>query len=348
MADKIHYRMSPSAMERILECPGSARDDLPEESSEAADRGTLGHAWVNHGLGGDDFPDQPLTEDLVEPVQECIEYVRDQPVRFTRHLEQTIVHQSIEDFGGTCDVVLVSEVELEVIDFKFGDWAVSVEDNKQLLSYLVLARDRFGARERYAYHVVQPAVGPPRRVEVSGEELNRHALAVIAAGGDSTLRAGAHCRWCPLAMACEERRRWTNGVGASVFDETTSIETYLEVLQAAPVIAKLEEEAKKELLKLALGGQDIPGYRVGKSLTNWQWVDNEQVAREFGDYAYESILRSPTAMAEEHHAHVGGTKKAAREFVNSLCERKVRGPILVTLDSPAPAWDYVDGSVFDE
>jgi len=335
-------------MARILKCPGSAQENLPEETSEAADRGTLGHEWVKYRLDNLTMPSSPLPGDLEEFVRVCVEYVQGQPSRFEQHYELLMEHESIRDFFGTADVVMMSDQELEICDFKAGDWPVDVDDNKQLLSYLLLARDKFGARDSYAYHIVQPAVGAPARVPVTVEQLNDHALDVIRASYGTEFIAGPHCNdFCPLLATCETARKYVIGAGKTVFDESTTIEQYLEVLDAAPVVAKLEEIAKKELLRLALAGETIPGYKVGKSLSNREWTSEPAVEDEFGEIAWVETMRSP-AQLEARLKELGQKPKQYKDRVEALTERHLRGPILVKENSRTPAWEFVTGDVFLE
>jgi hypothetical protein len=331
-------------MSRILKCNGSAQEGLPDDPSEAADRGTSLHDVTRRCLEGERVT---LLPEDAEHVRQCTEYVRGQPDRFQRYYELLMEHGSIKDFGGTSDVVLLSDTELEVIDFKFGDWPVDAEDNKQMLSYLLLARDKFGPRANYAYHIVQPAVGLPVRVPVTVEQLNDHALDVIRASYGAGFTAGEHCRWCPLLATCETARHYVVGAGKTVFDESTTIGQYLEVLEAAPVMVSLVGIAKKELLKLALAGEMIPGYRVGKSLTDREWTSEQAVEDEFGEIAWVETMRSP-AQLEARLKELGQKPKQYQDRVGGLTERRLKGPILVKENSRTPAWEFVTGDVFLE
>lgn len=345
-----HSRLSPSSASRWLNCPGSARLDLPDESNEAADRGTAMHETAAEILSG--LTTTFVSREEKDLIEEYVEYVRGVPGE--QHYEQRIISHIEPEFGGTVDCVSVTDDALHVVDFKSGHGRVEAEDNKQLKSYLCLAREKFGARERYYGHIVQPRLGAPTCQEFTWRELDEHERQVWAAATDKSLHAGSWCKFCPLALACETRQKYDKERVAMAFDDHPSIEWCLEVIEIADVMAKRKQLAEARLLRLALAGQEIPGQRLASSLADRAWTDPEIAQTALGLTDDEFFTRKPNspAVAEqlvrEKLGGGRGTLKRAKEQVNKLVERKQLGPILVPLSSKLPEWRPVSPEVFED
>jgi hypothetical protein len=191
---------------------------FPDEGSEAAELGTLQHGMVEAELSGETLDPEleayraTLSEAQLGWIQDnvdlCVEIISDLDVTEI-HLEEKIPHEFLHgEHGGTIDVVAVRarghDVQLHVIDFKFGNVPVPIEDNSQIKCYLNLAKQRYPHANSFWGSILQPAVSDRlQTVEFSAEELEAHEVAVVEASISDKMEAGDHCKWCPALVACQ-------------------------------------------------------------------------------------------------------------------------------------------------
>ncbi len=155
---RAHAVWSASATARNVHCQGALTLALlapPQKSSIFADTGTAGHQIAERCLrdGGNAIDylgavektkdhDITVDEDLVNSVQEYIDYVRSRAERMNVRLwlEERFTLDQLEppfDAGGTGDAVLYDSIErnLEIVDFKNGRGVVDAKENPQLRTY---------------------------------------------------------------------------------------------------------------------------------------------------------------------------------------------------------------------
>jgi hypothetical protein len=201
-----HFRLSPSGSKRWIECPGSARNDLPESKNEASDRGHNGHSMASFRLeiGLPLFGNSSLTE----AVRQYVQFVQTLPGE--KHYERQIASEIVPEYGGTIDTLAVTPDTIHVADLKSGTWKVPSKDNPQMASYLTLAREVFPGRKRFFATIVQPAVyAKPNTAEFTTKQLDTHISKVIMASTQTNVfRAGEQCRFCPLLPGCGTGQKW--------------------------------------------------------------------------------------------------------------------------------------------
>lgn len=148
----------------------------------------------------------------------------------TRHIQSVVnwtynqkgtVHPEVEmDYGeefgyvglfGTSDIVIVHRFHLTVGDLKYGFGLVEVENNTQMMVYLVGAVAKFGKRKKYRLVILQPRgdhfKGPIREVWITHDELEAFKLKLNEAIADSYSNkapvVGPHCRkYCAALAIC--------------------------------------------------------------------------------------------------------------------------------------------------
>ena len=160
--DKSHTVASPSALHRLIRCPGSAVlcKYVPEKSSVYAEEGTLFHAIMENILKSKigeritdkfikGFIDQKSTTSMTEEmINEMIDCVQDAVEWFNLNFadsKQIIpetklpMYYSDRDYG-TADVIVLFDDRLVIVDWKYGKGVdVSPNNNPQLISYAVSA-----------------------------------------------------------------------------------------------------------------------------------------------------------------------------------------------------------------
>lgn len=151
-----HATWSASSTARNWECAGALAltKDLPEDTNEAADWGTVCHEiseiCLRENREADEFIGQirkgkkyefEVDEEMAETAQDYVDYVRKASADGFLSIEQKFSLEKLKppfDAGGTGDAIVYhpDEKRLEVIDLKTGRGiVVEVEGNPQLRTY---------------------------------------------------------------------------------------------------------------------------------------------------------------------------------------------------------------------
>lgn len=211
MPPKEHARLSASGAELWMHCPGSVhmKDIFPDESSPAAEEGTLAHAlgevMIKDRLGlitkdeaaaeyeqihakVDDFydihRDMPDTyEDMKDYMISYADFVLDEYMSlkdFDRNaricIEQKVSYEKIVPGGhGTSDVIIVGGDTCKVIDLKYGKGVpVSAVHNPQIRLYAYGAVHSFDLL--YEFRNVKMMIYQPRLDNFTDETLTIETL----------------------------------------------------------------------------------------------------------------------------------------------------------------------------
>ena len=327
MTEPAHYQYSPSSSSRWLACPASAHFVDTSEAGLAAQMGTLAHEVAACQLMGVSLPQWAAEElnelpqdervELLDAVRVYLDYVNAQePVG--KFIEIKLRHPSIDHFGGTMDALLLVYPGdmIHVIDFKFGTWEVDAEWNTQLACYLVLARTVFPGAHRFRGTIVQPrkwGYARPDTWDWTVDDIDQFQAEVVAATESEDFSVGAHCRFCPALLYCEEARRHTETLMAVEFNNPTP-EHLAQVLEWAPIFNELQSRAEGLSLELAKTGTEIPGHKVVRTSGRRSWASEDDAKRALvesgalSSQMFETKMKTPAQME----------KVADRELVNSL------------------------------
>ena len=157
-----HTVASPSALHRLMRCPGSAVlcKSVPEQSSKYAEEGTLFHSvmeyilkaklgeqvtnkWIRRYI--DTYStialEKEAVDEMVDCVQDAVEWFNLNFVNATQIIAETRLpmYYSDRDYG-TADVIVLFDDRLVIVDWKYGKGVdVSPNNNPQLISYAVSA-----------------------------------------------------------------------------------------------------------------------------------------------------------------------------------------------------------------
>jgi len=244
-----HAPRSPSSFYQIELCPGafSAQKDLPNLSNSEALLGTAAHEILEACLkgntslrdqnevimSGENGEEIKVDEYTMEGVRSALEYVENTPGLVSVQSEQRVNPQDFVlrgDMWGTLDIAMFTEFLgekiIEICDFKNGFIIVEVEDNSQLIVYLLgliaelLEADAEFDPNEYAYKItiIQPrahhALGPIRSAEYTYSELLVFAdkYAAIAEYSDKNPDERApgtkQCRYCRAKLVCKELKQY--------------------------------------------------------------------------------------------------------------------------------------------
>ena len=157
-----HTVASPSALHRLMRCPGSAVlcKSVPEKSSSYAEEGTLFHSVMEYILKsklGEQVTnkwirmyietystivlEKEATDEMVDCVQDAVEWFNLNFINASQIIAETRLpmYYSDKDFG-TADVIVLFDDKLVIVDWKYGKGVdVSPNNNPQLISYAVSA-----------------------------------------------------------------------------------------------------------------------------------------------------------------------------------------------------------------
>jgi hypothetical protein len=273
-----------------MQCPGSIKESTkapPSFESEYAIRGTLQHEGVVRRWDGQSINSLKLTPEEVGNVDECLDYLRElvdgHEYKVDMEVRGDLKSIGYPDIWGTTDVVVNLPKELHIIDWKFGAGVpVLVDDNEQMLGYLLMIWDR--TPKRMFMHLVQPPKNYFGVQEVSPYELetfrsNLEKAIRLSKHSDPPLNPGEkQCRFCPAAMTCRGRYKHQLEIAHEVFEHIKTKPSIVTPEESAKIYTKLGElvDYHKELgnygFKRLSNGEDFPGYKLatGRSLRRWK------------------------------------------------------------------------------
>ena len=310
-----HAILSASGASRWINCTPSPRleEGFEVSQSEYAAEGTLAHEFAELGVKLDlglmhkkdyDKATKPLRkhhlyyDTMEEEVQKHIDYVLEQFLEAKRVTSDAVIlieakvdlTHYIEDGFGTCDIVIIADGVLEVIDLKFGKGVrVSAKDNPQLKLYglgALRANELLYDIKTVKLTIVQPRLDSISSWEISSEELIHWGESVVipkaklAFDGKGEQVTGEWCRFCRAKAVCKALAQESLDLAKHEFQEPMLLSDN-ELLDAYSKIDKLQTWANAVadyIFKEALSGKKWEGYKLVEGRSNRQWVDQEKVA----------------------------------------------------------------------
>lgn len=355
-----HYPYSPSAMTRIVECPGSVSlaQLLPNEDTEFSTEGTLAHAAaeaaIRDGTGKVQLSLVNGDVDLQAAAQMFVDQVtvvRSAHTAVMEFIEERLVHPTVADFGGTLDYGMIymeqdGSTTLHIVDFKAGVGVpVHAYGNKQLLAYAALVdANYFVPIEKFILQVVQPrnsSVEDVQTWECGSAEIAELVQQVIAAQSQTHMKAGPHCRFCPVASRCNEiHKHMLTMIAAERSDPRNvpaeTLRRWTELFELRSIIRKSLDQIEDDLINAVRFGANLPQYKVIQKLSNRRWVEKDEsvLLRSLADagvtltQATKTTVKSP-AQIEALAKTEGLEKKVLTKVVGELSKRYETGYELV-------------------
>ena len=200
-------KFSASSAERAMTCPGSMNLELAipgwtppvvDPTAGMKGAGTEFHRQMEYAA--------TLAPREMRWLGEAIAYVAElrQGRRFKMLTEHTVIADWLPSTPSTTvDVVLYTQSQLHVIDYKWGAVPVGVEDNRQLLFYAASLLDLAPRATTVTLHIVQPRASNMVSCEVSVKEILKFVLearkadALIQAKNLTLVPSDGGCKFCP-------------------------------------------------------------------------------------------------------------------------------------------------------
>ena len=363
-----HSIFSPSASSRILNCPPSlmlcAKAD--DQSSPYAAEGTCAHELcaylVEKALGRKTRDPTGDLDYYNEEMQSCAEsyasFVMEEYEKAKASCPdaQVFVEQRVDisrwvpRCGGTADCIILSDMMVEVIDYKHGTGipvsATSEEfgGNTQLMCYCLGVLEMFDGI--YDIDAVKMVIFQPRRENLSEytmskEELLRWAdevlapIAKLALDGKGDFKAGDHCRFCKVKATCRKRAEYNLEAAKYDFEPPAELEDHEidAILMMVDHLTEWAKDVKEYALAQALRGTAYEHFKVVEGRSNRKYTSEEDVAKTVEAAGYdpwEKKLMGITAMS----SLLG--KKKFEELLGGLTYKPRGKPALVSRTDKRP------------
>lgn len=324
-----HAVLSASSSKQWLNCTPSARlrEQFPEETSAAAEEGTLAHRFCELKLRKlflePGMPEKTYRAELNRLRKE--EHYSPEMDRFTDEytayvqqiaygypaapyiaVEKRVDYSHVAPEGfGTADCIILYGTKLHVVDFKYGRGIrVSAEGNSQMALYALGTLQAYGMAypvKKVCFHIVQPRIGNFSAWTTTARDLETWAETVVrpAAGkafaGEGEFRQGKWCDdcFCCIAGTCRARAEANAPVLKAQVDPATgkmreeATLTGKEIGELLPLLAMAEPWIRK--VKKAAMAKLL----AGEEIPGWKLVEGRS-SRELTDVkaAYAALVKA--------------------------------------------------------
>lgn len=354
MPDK-HAFLSPSSSERWFNCTKSAWlcEQFPDLGSVFAAEGTEAHRlceFLLHRLL--EVPDvdprsgmQYYTQEMEEAAQGYTQFVRERLEKWKAQgqkpevfVEQRVdLRAFIPESMGTSDCVIITDHDIEIIDFKYGMHRVPAS-SLQLRIYALGACELFSRLyediRRVHMVIYQPRLGSVDEAEMNMADLYRWATeelkprAELAFAGKGDYAVGEWCRNCRARRTCRELAAHQLEIAKYEFTDPPllSDEEIADVLGRVDDLVAWATGVREYALQAALDGRRFAGWKLVEGKSVRKFTDDACVAARVeaaGIDPYEKKMLGLTALEK---------KLGKKDFQNLLSDLVVRSqgkPILV-------------------
>lgn len=303
--------LSPSHASRRVACPGSHQlAALCEtDNSEYAQEGILAHKVAANAISGARVYIPEATDEMIEGAELYAGFIKS---RMTNAAAKIFIEQKLHisdihpNCWGTPDCwTLLSDIELDIYDYKFGHGFVEVYENWQLIEYAagILQYLRVdGITDQHMYvnmHVIQPRSFHPqgqiRTWRVRASDLRPYFNRLREAEHAATT-PNAHCHPSPECGYCPARSMCTALSSAAlraVDISRSAIPHNLEVGQLSAELRFLEHAMESlkarisglsaEALARITRGERLPHYYAERGKGRERWKIPAEEVIELGE-----------------------------------------------------------------
>ena len=293
-----HAKLSPSAADRWMVCPGSVHlidvRNITSKGGDAANRGTAIHTLSEKALKdnvpcigflGTKLEGIKITQEMADIAQVYVDYIT--AAKGDKFYEQKVsVDELIPDCWGTADSIICRPEKLTVADLKSGSgFRIEAVDNKQLLIYALGAYFKYDwiyDFKEITMVIIQPPLDNISTWTISVDELMAFKQDLLDAKlridyqKDLFVMTAKGCQWCPAKFVCPEHLDIANRTAqidfkAKIPDDLSYWLEKLPILKG--FISAVEEVAYEKLVS----GAVIDGFALGKAARRRSWTDEDEV-----------------------------------------------------------------------
>lgn len=374
-SERAHALLSASGASRWINCTPSPRleEGFANESSSFAEEGTLAHELaelnLKEELGLIAEKEYNSAVDIITVneyysgemgtfVQTHIDYVLEQFAEAKRKtpdaillIEQKVdITHLIEAGFGTCDVIIIADGTLEVIDLKYGlGVRVSAEDNAQLKLYGSGALEAYDLM--YDIHTVKLTITQPRMDSISSWEISAEDLrqwgedvvkpkAQIAYAGEGEQVTGDWCKFCKASPRCKAQADKALELAKLDFAEPMLLTDaqLIDIYGQSPQISKWLTAVTDYIFKEALSGKKWEGYKLVDGQNRRGWADEIKAQALLYDngFADDDFLNEPKLKGIGDIEKLVG-KKVFPTLLGDVVAFKKTSPSLVPESDKRPA-----------
>jgi hypothetical protein len=267
--------------------------------------------------------------------------------------ERVDITHLIEQGFGTCDVIIIYNGILEVIDLKYGMGVrVEAQDNSQLKLYGSGALEKYDLL--YDIHTVRLTITQPRMDSISSWEISADDLrkwgeevvkptAIIAYEGAGEQKTGDWCKFCKASPRCKAQSDLSLEAARKAFTDPQLLtdEELIEVYAKIPNIDKWFKAVADYMYKEALDGKKWEGYKLVDGQSRRAWTDEEAVKEVlYGHYKVEEFVNQKVKGIGDIEKLIG--KKNFPIMLGELVKAQKTSPSLVPESDKRPPMEKTD------
>ena len=357
---------------------------MPDETSVYAEEGTHAHTLaevrLKQALGQrtrlpNGFRDsEHYSQSMEDYVEEYVSLVLERIATHQEHsgddpvvdIERRLsMERWVPEQFGTGDVVIVSDMGIEVIDLKYGRGVrVEAEGNEQLRLYGLGAYDLYSPLydiDRVYMTIVQPRLDSVSTDMLSVDELLTWAedevvpVAKLAYNGEGEFVAGEHCRFCAVRSTCRVRAEANLALAAEDFAlNEPALLTVGEIgviLEQADELVRWASDVQKHALEQARDhGVTYPGWKLVEGRSRRVYADAEQAAQVIVNEGWpeDDVYKPPEPKGITDMTKLIGRQKFAELLEETGLVIKPTGrPVLVPESDKRPAISTIEQAQAD-
>ena len=344
-----------------------------DNSSVYADEGTLAHEFaelnLRHLAGRIDHKTflcslealrshELYSEEIEEEVEKYTTYVMEayeaaktivpDPVLF---IEEKLDFSHIVEKGfGTGDSGIIADGTMEIIDLKYGK-GIKVEacENPQLKLYGIGALHSYEMLydiRQVKLTIVQPRLNNIVSWTVPVKELYRWAeetvkpIAAKAYEGKGMQKAGDHCKFCLVKAMCTTLAARNTALAKHEFKdpELLTEKQLIDIYKQIPMLVDWANAVGDHLLKEAMSGKKIEGYKLVEGQSRRKWTNEDDVRAKLKENGYpeDSYNKVQLKGISDIEKLVG--KKEFPKMFEGLVIKPQGSPILVIESDSRPEY----------
>ncbi|MEG1497560.1 MAG: DUF2800 domain-containing protein [Clostridiales bacterium] len=276
--------------------------------------------------------------------------------------EQVDYSEYAPDGFGSCDVIVIADGTMDVIDLKYGKGVpVSAQNNSQMRLYALGAISAYGFLydiEKVCMTIIQPRLDSVSEETLSVEDLMTWAetivkpAATLAYEGKGEFCPGEkQCRWCKVKGNCRARAEVNMEALSYEFAEPAllpldEIGPILTIADQLKTWASDIQEFATEQLK---SGENLPGWKLVEGRSNRKFIDTEAVKSALLENGFKKkdIMKPQelVTLTDIEKKLLG--KKQFAEILGSLVIKPQGKPTLAPETDPRPAFNSLESDFKD-